>query len=190
MSKAPPRKREACRPLTALAVAVGLLFAGAMVAPAQEVTKELKPPFGLSWGESMDKLERLLAGAKARIVDRRIVAGDREAWEVEGLVQTGLRRTIFYFRRGEMIGVELQYEREGWKDPDYDKFMGEVRRRLEQRYGIGQQIVRRTEPEGSVTQTIVGYQWNLNNTAIELFYYVAKDAENEFRTLSVHYKAF
>src|SRR5688572_10594114 len=104
MSKAPPRKRDARRRLTALTltVAAGWLLAGATVAPAQEVTKELKPPFGLTWGESMDKLERLLNGAKAKIVDRRMVAGDREAWEVEGLVQTGLRRTIFYFRRGEM----------------------------------------------------------------------------------------
>jgi hypothetical protein len=109
---------------------------------------------------------------------------------VEGLVQTGLKLAVFYFRRSELTGVELQYQREDWQDADYDKFMGEVRRRLEQRYGPGQQIVRRTEPEGAAIQTIVGYQWNLNNTAIELIYFKAKAEENEFRTLSVHYKAF
>ena len=53
---------------------------------------------------------------------------------------------------------------------------------------MGRQIVRRTGPEGTVTQTLVGYQWNLNNTAIELFYFGAQDEANVFRTLSVHYK--
>ncbi len=69
----------------------------------------------------------------------------------------------------ELCEVELQYQKEEWDEAKYDDFMGQVRRRIEQRYGLGQQIVRRTEPEGTVTQTVVGYQWNLNNTEIELF---------------------
>jgi hypothetical protein len=196
MSKAPPAKRNRFRRVlraALLAVSAAGLFAGAasaVGATTADPVKELKPPFGLSWGETSDRLERLLEGAKAKIVDKRAIEGGKEAWDVEGLVQTGLKRTVFYFRKGELVGVELQYEREGWKDEDYDKFMGEVRRRLEQRYGTGQQIVRRTEPEGTAVQTIVGYQWNLNNTAIELIYFKAQAGENEFRTLSVHYKAF
>jgi len=158
-------------------------------APAQEVIKEIKPPFGLGWGETTDRLERLLKGAKATIIAKRTDDNNREAWDVEGLVQTGLKRTIFYFRHGELVEVELQYQRDDWDEAKYNEFMGQVRRRIEQRYGAGQQIVRRTEPEGTVTQTLVGYQWNLNNTAIELFYYDAKDEANIFRTLSVHYKA-
>ena len=67
--------------------------------------------------------------------------------------------------------------------------MTQVRRRIEQRYGAGQQIVRKTEPEGVVTQTLVGYKWNVNNTALELFYFAAQDSKHIFRTLSVHYKA-
>jgi hypothetical protein len=180
------------RALSRLAACLLLAFASVADAQVQDTTREMKPPFGLTWGETTDRLERLLKGAKASIVAKRQVGSDREAWDVEGLGldQSGLKRVIFYFRRSELIGVELQYLREDWKEADYDKFMGEVRRRLEQRYGPGQQIVRRTEPEGTVTQTLVGYQWNLNNTAIELIYFGAHDAENAFRTLSVHYRAF
>ena len=157
---------------------------------AREEIREIKPPFGLTWGESAERMERMLKAAKATIVDRRFQENDREAWDVEGLVQTGLRRTVFYFRRGELVEVELQYQKEDWSQPKYDEFMGQVRSRIEQRYGAGQQIVRKTEPEGDVTQTVVGYKWNVNNTAIELYYFSAQDARNVFRTLSVHYKLY
>ena len=171
--------------LPALLLALALAPAGLR---GQEDTKEIKPPFALNWNETADRLERLLQGAKATIVSRRMVEGDREAWTVEGLVMTGLKRTLFYFKRGELVEVELQYQIDDWDEAKYNDFMGQIRRRLEQRYGVGQQIVRRTEPEGAVIQTLVGYQWNINNTAVELFYFGAKDEANVFRTLSVHYK--
>jgi len=174
--------------LLGLGIALLMLPLPGAVAQTSEAVHEIKPPFGLSWNETAERLERLLKGAKATIVTRRRTADGREAWDVEGLVQTGLRRTVFYFKRMELVEVELQYQKDDWEEAKYDEFMGQVRRRIEQRYGAGQQIVRRTEPEGTVMQTMVGYQWNLNNTAIDLFYYSAKDAKNVFRTLSVHYK--
>lgn len=158
------------------------------LAAQQDAVREIKPPFGLGWGETAEKIERLLKGAKATIVNRRQTRDGRDAWDVEGLVQTGLRRTVFYFKRMELCEVELQYEKADWDEAKYDDFMGQVRRRIEQRYGAGQQIVRKTEPEGTVMQTIVGYQWNLNNTEINLYFYAAKDESHIFRTLSVHYK--
>lgn len=172
-----------------------LLLALALLtpAPAQQFpaddTREIKPPFGLSWGETAERLERLLRGAKATIVSREPTGTERERWTVEGLVQTGLRRTVFTFQRQELVSVELQYQKDDWDQAKYDDFMGQVRRRIEQRYGAGQQIVRRSEPKGDVTQTLVGYKWNLNNTALELYYFAAQNPANAFRTLSVHYKA-
>ena len=166
-------------PLAAL-----LLFLATSVIGSAE---EIRPPFGLRWGETAERMERLLKGAKAVVVERRLIAG-REAWSVEGLVQSGLRRTMFYFSGGELVEVELQYQREEWDESKYDGFMGDVRRRLEQRYGQGQLIARKKEPEGEVTQTLVGYKWNQNNTAIELVYFAAQTTEEVFRTLSVHYK--
>jgi len=142
-----------------------LLIPGAGLLHAEDIN----PPFGLRWGETSQRLERLLVGAKATIVDRRLIDG-KEAWEVEGLLQTGLKRTIFYFHRGELVEVELQYQQEGWDDTRYTNLMGDVRKRLEQKYGEGQLIARRTEqaPEGDVTEKLIGYKWNQNHTAIEL----------------------
>lgn len=184
----PATEQHMPSPLRSLLVAAGLWLLGPAVGFTQEVVQEIKPPFGLNWGETADRLDRLLKGAKATVVARRMVDGNREAWEVEGLVQTGLRRTLFYFRGGELVEVELQYQREDWDEAKYDDFMGQVRRRIEQRYGAGQQLIRKTEVEGTVTQTIVGWEWNLNNTALDLIYYSALDGAFVFRTLSVHYK--
>lgn len=37
-------------------------------------------------------------------------------------------------------------------------------------------------------QTVVGYKWDENNTAIQLFYYSAETSTQSYRTVSVHYK--
>jgi hypothetical protein len=169
-------------------LAAVLLFLGASAAHAEEIN----PPFGLRWGETATRLEKLLAGAKATVVDKRLVDG-KEAWDVEGLLQTGLRRTVFYFHRGELVEVELQYQQDGWDDAHYTTLLSDVRKRLEQRYGDGQLIARRTEqvPESTdVTEKIVGYKWNQNNTAIELVYFAAVNNTQSYRTLSVHYKTY
>ena len=108
-----------------------------------------------------ERLERLLKNAKATIVEKREVDG-REAWDVEGLTQAGLKRTVFYFRAGTLCEVELQYQRENWDQPKYDEYMGQIRRSIEKRFGPGQLIARKTEPEGDVVQTVVGYKWNKN----------------------------
>jgi len=164
-----------------------LLVAAACAARAEDIN----PPFGLHWGESSERLERLLSGAKATIVDRHLVDG-KEAWDVEGLLQTGLRRTVFYFHRGELIEVELQYQQEGWDDNRYTSLMNDVKKRLEQKYGDGQLVARRTDqaPESDVTEKLIGYKWNQNNTAIELVYFAAANTTQSYRTLSVHYKTF
>ena len=160
-----------------------------LAAPRRGGADEIKPPFNLRWGETAERLEKLLTGAKAKIVSRRFVE-HREAWDVEGLMQAGLKRTVFYFISGALVEVELQYQKDEWDEAKYDGFMGDVRRRLEQRYGQGQLISRKKEPEGEVMQTLVGWKWNQNNTAIELIYFAAQSPSQVFRTLSVHYKTY
>ena len=172
-------------------IALLTLLAGrqavAQYATDAQVAEQINPPFGLEWGESTERMEKLLHGAKADIVDRHDVAG-REAWTVEGLIQQGLRRTVFYFRGGQLVEVELQYQSPDWDPGKYDDFMAQVRRRIEQKFGAGQLIARTREPEGEVMQTLVGYTWNENNTAIQLFYYSAETSTQSYRTVSVHYK--
>jgi hypothetical protein len=158
-------------------------------ATASAATEEIKPPFGLMWGESAGRLERLLAGAKAKIIERRRLLDGRDSWHVEGIKQQGLKRTIFYFRGAQLVEVELQYQKEDWDQKRYDEYMAQVRSVLDRKYGPGQLLARKTEPAGDVMQTVVGWKWNQNNAAIEMFYYSAENQGQVFRTLSVHYKA-
>src|SRR5438132_8396459 len=106
---------------------------------AGEVKEQIRPPFGLQWHETEERLEKLLKGAKAQIVERRNVEG-RGVWTVEGLVSANLKRTIFYFKNSELVEVELQYQNAEWDTLKYDDFMGQVRRQLEQKYGVGELI--------------------------------------------------
>jgi hypothetical protein len=173
--------------LVLLLIAVAGMPAAAQTYPEDQGPQQINPPFGLEWGESADRLERLLKGAKAEIVDRHDVDG-RQAWTVEGLIQTGLKRTVFYFIDEQLVEVELQYQSPDWDVAKYDDFMAQVRRRIEQKFGAGQLIARTREPEGDVMQTVVGYKWDENNTAIQLFYYSAETSTQSYRTVSVHYK--
>jgi hypothetical protein len=93
---------------------------------------------------------------------------------------------------GQLVEVELQYEEEGWNDERYGSCLSEKRQMLERLYGEGQQIVRNNTPaaDGKATQTLVGYKWNKNNTAVELIYFNVSmtDGSQAFHTLSLHYK--
>lgn len=93
---------------------------------------------------------------------------------------------------GQLVEVELQYEQDGWDEEKYGECLGDKRRTLERLYGQGQQLVRDSKPtpDGNATQTIVGYKWNRNNTAVELIYFNvnANGGDQKFHTLSLHYK--
>ena len=122
-----------------------------------------------------------------------------------------LRRVLFHFEGGaiskdkgvngkvremltgaQLVEVELQYEQDGWDEEKYGACLSEKRQMLERLYGPGQQIVRSSTPtpDGKATQTLVGYKWNRNNTAVELIYFhvAVEDGEHAFHTLSLHYK--
>ncbi len=149
----------------------------------------IDPPFKLAWGEAPPRLERMLNGAKAKIVSKHPMEDGSEAWEVDGILQEGLKHTIFYFKAEGLSGVELQYRDDRWNEQQYDEFMGRWRRTLEQRYGPGELIARKTIPSLEVMQTIVGYKWSQSNSTIDLVFFSAKTNTDVFRTLSVHYRA-
>lgn len=122
-----------------------------------------------------------------------------------------LRRVLFHFEGGgisknkgangkvremltgaKLVEVELQYEQDGWDEEKYGTCLSEKRQMLERLYGPGQQLVRSSAPtpDGKATQTLVGYKWNRNNTAVELIYFhlALDDGGHAFHTLSLHYK--
>lgn len=161
-------------------------------ATAPPAPAEIRPPFNLKWGEASDRLESLIVGAGGKVVSRHPARGGREAIEVTGLPQDGLKKTIFYFKLGALTGVELVYQTEGWGEDRYDALMSDMRRRISDRYGDGQQIARRTEKVGinNVTQTVTGYKWVSGGANVQLIYFSASDPQNAYRIVSVHYNAF
>src|ERR1700719_2984680 len=82
--------------------------------------EELLTPFGFRWNDPMSRVEAVLKGAKALVVSRE-KKENREVWTVEGLVHPGLKRTLFTFKGGSLIGVALLYEYPGWTIEHYNK---------------------------------------------------------------------
>ncbi len=150
--------------------------------------EEMRPPFGLDWGESQQRMQSLLTGAKAKIVERRVLEG-RDMWIVEGLVQTNLKQTVFYFRNGGLVEVELRYQNSNWVDTEYNAFLSQLRGKVESRFGQGKLIARSKAPVGDVTQTLVGYRWSKGETQMEIIYFAAENPSQVYRTVSLHYKA-
>ncbi len=150
---------------------------------------ELLPPFGFRWGDTPRRVEAVLNGAKARVTDRK-QDGNRMLWNVEGLVHPGLRQTVFTFRDEKLIEVELQYEYQDWSIERYNEQMGTIRRYFDSKYGVGKLVSRARDSENSdVVQTLVGYQWMVGATMLELFYFSAEKAPHTFRTITVDYKS-
>ena len=156
--------------------------------PSVPAVEDIPPPFGFHWNDSMTKLEQVLIGAKAKILTRERKE-KREVWTVEGLVQPGLRRTLFIFRDGFLVEVELQYEYPDWTIERYNDRMGEIRRYFDVKFGIGKFVSRSRDTDSDVIQTLVGYQWIVGGTMLELFYFSAQRDQLVFRSITVTYKA-
>ena len=151
--------------------------------------EELLPPFGFRWNDSMQRVEAVLHGAKAKIASRE-KKENREVWTVEGLVHPGLKRTVFTFKQRALVAVELQYEYPEWSIERYNQRMAGIRKYFDEKYGTGKLVSRGNEHDTDVIQTLVGYQWMVGATMLELFYFSAQhDPFPPFRVISVDYKA-
>jgi hypothetical protein len=148
---------------------------------------ELVPPFGFHWTDSMRRVEDVLHGAKAKITSRE-KKENRELWTVEGLIHPGLKRTVFTFKERALVAVELQYEYPDWTIERYNQRMGEIRKYFDEKYGTGKLVSRSRDHDTDIIQTLVGYQWMVGTTMLELFYFSAQHDKLVYRTISVDYK--
>src|SRR6478735_9676347 len=164
---------------------IGVLLGSALSAAALE---DIPPPFGFRWNDSAAKVEQVLVAAKAKIVSRE-KKEKRDVWTVEGLVQPGLKRTLFAFKEGFLVEVELQYEYDKWTIENYNTRMGEIRRYFDSKFGTGKLVSRTRDTDSDVVQTLVGYQWIVGGTMLELFYFSAQREALVYRTITVTYKA-
>jgi len=165
-----------------------LLIALFSCAPRTRAADELVPPFGFRWNDSMARVEAVLRGAKAKITSRE-KKQNREIWTVEGLIHPGLKRTVFTFKERALVAVELQYEYPDWSIERYNQRMGEIRKYFDEKYGTGKLVSRSRDHDTDVIQTLVGYQWMVGTTMLELFYFSAQHDNLVYRTISVDYKA-
>lgn len=167
----------------ALVATIALLIS----APSLSALDDIPPPFGFHWQDPMARVEEVLKRAKAKIVSRE-KKERRVIWTVEALVQPGLKRTLFNFREGLLAEVELQYEYPDWSIERYNDRMGEIRRYFDAKFGTGKLVSRSRDSETDVIQTLVGYQWMVGSTMLELFYFSAQHGELIYRTITVDYK--
>jgi hypothetical protein len=176
--------RPIIRRLFLLGLIVHLVFCPLHIHAADE----LVPPFGFRWNDSMARVEAVLHGAKAKIISRG-KKENREVWTVEGLIHPGLKRTVFTFKERSLVSVELQYEYPDWSIERYNQRMGEIRKYFDEKYGTGKLVSRSRDHDTEVIQTLVGYQWMVGTTMLELFYFSAQHDNLVYRTISVDYKA-
>ncbi len=184
----PPERAEvfARRKMTRLfCCAFALSFV--LSASSAHALDEIPPPFGFKWNDLTGRVEALLKGANAKIVTRE-KKENNEIWTVEGLVQPGLQRTLFTFREGFLVAIELQYEYPDWTIERYNERMGEIRRYFDAKFGTGKLVSRSRDTDTDVIQTLVGYQWMIGSTMLELFYFSAQRDALLFRTITVDYK--
>jgi hypothetical protein len=159
-----------------------------LATPYAHPLEELLPPFGFRWNDSMARVEAVLHGAKAKISSRE-KKESREVWTVEGLLHPGLKRTLFTFKQRALVAVELQYEYPEWSIERYNQRMGEIRKYFDEKYGTGKLVSRSRDNDTDVIQTLVGYQWMVGATMLELFYFSAQHDKLLYRTITVDYKA-
>ena len=154
--------------------------------------EEIPPPFGFRWDDSAARVDKVLKGAKAKIITREKSSGG-EIWTVEGLIHPGLKRTLFTFKGDALTQIELQYEYRDWTLEHYNNRMGDIRRYFDSKFGTGKLVSRTRDTDSDVVQTLVGYQWIVGGTGggtmLELFYFSAQREALVYRTITVTYKA-
>ncbi|MEX1110426.1 MAG: hypothetical protein WEB31_01365 [Chthoniobacterales bacterium] len=164
------------------------VLAVALSAGPVRAQQEIKAPFGMQWGESPDRIRTVVTNAKAKVVEER-TSGKREVMVVDGIVQEGLKRTLFYFEEGGLSEVELQYDREGWDDARVGSWVRTIKTQADRKYGPGRLYADERGDADGVQHTLRGWLWLQNFVSLRLVHYTAQQGEEKMRRISLHYCA-
>ena len=179
-------------------LACALLFFAFPCRAQQPSSQGIKVPYALAWGDSIDKVREMLNAVKARETALSQKSPGKFVLEAEGLGVGDqlLKKSLFTFRDGSLVEVELQYGDPSWDGEKTLDFFDRTRRRIGERYGTGSLIVNkiREHPSGEkvpqdVTYTLIIYQWTQPTASLELDYYGVEGVEQALRLVSLHYKA-
>ena len=168
-----------------LRIALAAFACGVIASPAS-AQQEIKAPFGMQWGEPVARIKQVVTKAKAKVVEER-TAGPREVLVVTGIVQEGLKRTLFYFTDGGLSEVELQYDREGWDDEKVAAWVATIKREADRKYGPGRIFADETGNENGLRHTLKAWMWPQNFVSLRLVHYTAQKDNEKMRRVSLHY---
>ena len=156
--------------------------------PPLAAQQEIKAPFGMQWGESPERIRAVVTNAKAKVIEER-TSGKREVMVVEGIVQEGLQRTLFYFSEGGLSEVELQYDREGWDEARVNSWVSTIKQQADRKYGRSRLYADERGNEEGVKHTLRGWMWVQNFVSLRLVHYTAEKDGQRMRRVSLHYCA-
>jgi len=165
-----------------------LLAMAVLIATPAAAQQEIKAPFGMQWGESAERIKEVVTKAKAKITEEK-KAGQRDVIIVEGIVQEGLKRTLFYFTDGGLSEVELQYDREGWDEPRVASWVTTIKQQADQKYGAGRIYADDRGEKDGMQHTLRAWIWVQNFVSMRLVHYAAQKGEEKMRRVSLHYCA-
>lgn len=164
---------------------------------AQQPAQGIKVPYGLAWGDSPDKVREMIHAVKAQETGFAAKAPGKQVLEAQGLAVADplLRRSLFTFRDGSLVEIELQYGDTTWDAEKTLDFFDRTRRRINERYGTGTLLVNRVKerPVGEkvpsdMNYTLIVYEWSQPAVALQLDYYAVEENEKALRLVSLHYK--
>ena len=157
-----------------------------LLTPCARAQQEIKAPFGMQWGESVERIKEVVGKAKARVVEEKVV-GERDVIVVEGIVQEGLKRTLFYFSDGGLGEVELQYDREGWDDARVASWVTTIKQQADRKYGPGRIFADDRGDKDGLKHTLRAWIWVQDFVSLRLVHYTAQQGEDRMRRVSLHY---
>lgn len=190
----PPRQNFVCT-LVAL-IGLGMLSPFFCQAAASS-TMAIKVPYGVAWGASVENVREMIRAVKGTESAYSQKTAGRSVLEAEGL-NVGdqlLLKSLFTFRDGLLVEVELEYGDPSWDTEKTTDFFDRTRRRIDERYGTGTLLVNKVKEHpsdakapGDVTFTLIIYQWSQPTVALELNYSSVEGNEKAVRMVSLRYK--
>lgn len=184
-----------CRVLPAVLLLVCCPVVGAQQQPAP--AQGIRVPYGMTWGDSPEKVREMIRAVKARETGFVTKAPGKDVLEAQGLAVGDqlLKKSLFTFREGSLVEIELQYGDATWDAEKTLDFFDRTRRRINERYGTGTLLVNkvRERPDGEnvpddMSYTLIVYEWSQPAVALQLDYYAVEEREKALRLVSLHYK--
>lgn len=174
-----------------------MLLCCTMVRAQQQSTQGIRVPYGMSWGDSPDKVREMIHAVKAQETGFSTKAQGKDVLEAQGLAVGDplLKKSLFTFRDGSLVEIELQYGDSTWDAERTLDFFDRTRRRINERYGTGTLLVNKVKehPDGDkvptdMNYTLIVYEWSQPTVALQLDYYAVEEKEKALRLVSLHYK--